>query len=775
MRSFFCLLLFLFSIAGIAQERRLEKATNYYEQGKYEKAHKLLKKVLKHKDTRSNPTALMLEAKTLLQLSEDSDFLEDEPKALYNSLKAAEKALNKSKDAAALKTKDSAYFNLASQKVLEAAATELKNQKFIQADKYYEKLFELTGDLRAKWGEAQVSLELKDTLTALSISKELSGLILERAKENRSPEVDERPFALVINSYISEKRYDTAAAISRNAFIIYPKSALVKELLLKSFLLDVTSRRPQLETLEAFAQMRPIFKDDSLFLHKENVLFLYLLNFYASAEEQQGLTDSLLVGFIEIKNDYFKEFGEKYRSKDLLFHPKKQELIFNLIRYAARMERSKLLSAMMRNYVSGSFADSSFIKQKETDRWKTTFDRFKEEGSAYLLVHALPEAEQVLKKERWFAPYKKELILNSLNKQSNFKDRTALLEFVLFATEEYPRNKEVYSKAEQVSLHLIKEYSDSAYFSYARLAIKQHDFLFPSAPKLQALKRNFVEQDFIQNYFGSRLLKEQVNGKTVSEFVWNGNELLCKEGKVPSSIQKKVEQRINYFRRAAGVPDYVRLDSNKNAACQKAALIYQVNQGKLYTTPAETWKCYSISAVEAAELSARVFGQTTVFAVTTLMADKGESNVSVGNRRWMLFPASRIMGHGSTNNTALIWTLDNQGDRDTAEYMHDFVSWPPRDFCPQMFAFDRWHFSIYADLSKAKVKVLLNGKPVNIHQEVLVKGYGMPSLVWEVKDPIQAEQDYTVVIEGVKLHGAKQTTTFKYPVKFIDPMKNYKP
>ncbi|TNE78807.1 MAG: hypothetical protein EP332_13175 [Bacteroidetes bacterium] len=771
MRSILFILFSLMFIGVQAQERRYDRAVSYYEDGKYYKAYKQLDKALKHKDTRSRADVLLLQAKVLLKLTEDEFFLEDEPKALYNSMKLADKALAKSKDQASLREKESTFFQELAEKALEAANEELANQKYIQANKYFEKLYEINGDLRAKWGEGRVALALNDTNTVIEKAKEVSAALLEQAKAGETVLVEDKPFLFVINHYIDQKRYDTAAFISRNAYIIYPESKSVKNLLLQSFLLDVTSRRPQLETLEAFATMRPIFKDDSLFLHKENVLFLYLLNLHAAQPDIQHITDSLLSGYFEVKNAYFADQGEAYKKKDILFDQNNQEKVFNVLRYAAKAERSALLSAMLRNYVGGTYADSAYRAKKESDRWKLTFDRMQAENSIYLLAHALPEAEKVLRKEKWFPAFKLQLVQESLNKQAKFKDRTALVDFIPFALESYPRSLPVFKSAEALSRHLVAEFMDSAYWSYAKVTLKQHDFYFPDGKEIQALKRSFTERDFMANYFGSRLLKVEKNGKQVSEFEWTGNELLCQEGRVPDAIQAKVAQRINYFRRSAGVPDYVYLDTTKNAACQKAALIYQVNDGKLFTSPAETWKCYSLSAVDAAQFSARVFGQTTVFAVTTLMADKGDKNTWVGNRRWMLYPASRVMGHGSTNETALIWTLDNTGQRDTSEYMTDFVSWPPRDYCPQMFAFDRWNFSIYADLSKAKVKVLLNGKPVNIHQEALVSGYGMPSLVWEVKDAIVPEQTYTVVIEGVRLHGEKTATTFKYPVTFIDPMK----
>lgn len=765
MKHWILILILFFSSAAQAQLKRLEKAKNLYSSERYEKANKQIEKVLKHKDTRSNPDAFMLQAKILVALRDNPEF----PKALNDALKSVEKALKKSKTPEALREAENEFLEELKTLCMEAAESELKDQHYIQSDKYYSRIYELYNSLPARWGNAKVALALKDTATAVIISREIVREL--SAKENPSAQMtDPAPFGMLIQHQILKKQYDSASYYAEIASDFYPQSQVMRQLLLKSFLLLVTQNKPELSTLELFAEMRPRFKNDSLFVHKENVLFLYLMNRYSAGDENH-IADSLLSGFIVVKNSYYNEFGENYRNSDPIYNPDNNEMIFNLIRYTAKFERSYMLVMLLNNYVSGNFADSSFKATTRPGRWKNLFERVKEEKSVFLLASSLNAASGELKNESWFASYKKQELTWALAHSASFKDRTALYNFVPFVLEEYPKDRAIYQKTESLSTSLIQEFTDSVWFSYARLAVKQHDRYFAQSEKLKQLKKNLVVQDFKVNYFGSRLLKKEVNGQQVSEFTWNGNDLLCDAGTVPSSIQNKVEQRINYFRRAAGVPDYVKLDTFQNAACQKAALIYQANDGKLFTSPAETWKCYAASAVEAAQLSARVFGQTTVFAVTTIMADQDEKNTFVGNRRWLLYPAARNMGHGSTNKVALIWTLDNSGDKDTTDYMEDFVSWPPRDYCPAMFAFDRWSFSLYADLSKAKITMSANGKALPITQEKQVDGYGMPTLVWTPGFKPEQGKTYTVKIEGVVLHGQKKPATYTYTVEFIDPMK----
>ncbi len=764
-------LLLLITVLGVqAQERRLRRAQRNFEKERYERTHRLLKKVLRHKDTRNEVEAILLAGKTYLALSRDEDFLEDEPKALYEALKLADKGLRKSKPADSLRFKEQAFLDTLYRRALEQANADLEKGKFIPANRYFEKVYEMTSDPKALWGQGRVAIALKDTATAVKYAERVSSLILEDSRNNQEPKIGAEPFLEVIHHFNRERRFDTAAFIAENAFLIYPDDARIKPLLLKSFLLDVTSQRPDLSTLQKFAHMRPVFKDDSLYLHKENVLFLYLINYFA-AQQNDTITDQIISGFAQIKKDYVEEFGQAHLDRDPLYDKDQQEFLFNIMSYAARMERGNMVRSVLNAYVSGDYADSAFQAMKAPERWKALFSRVKDERSIFLLGASIEQSKEVLKKERWFPNYKLSLISMALKESDKYADRTAMLNFLKYVDEEYPKNRDLQYSLAKTSLALAEEYIDSAYYSYARLALKQHDqrFFFYS-DGLDALKQKFVVNDF----YGSRLLKEKVNDQFKYEWYWSGNELLCAEGKVPKRIQDKVEQRINYFRRAAGVPDYVWLDSVKNAACQRAALIYQVNDGKLFNKPAETWKCYTLSSENAALFSAKVFGQTTVFAVTSLMADLGEENITVGNRRWMLYPPARIMGHGSTDEVALIWTLDESGEQDTTRYMHDYVSWPPKDYCPVMFKFPRWHFSMYADLSNAKVSVIKNGKAIRVIQEKLVDGYGMPSIVWRLDGDDNTEGAYKVTITGIRKHGERKATTISYPVKFINPMELHK-
>lgn len=766
MKYFLSIILLCFVMLAQAQEKKLIKAQEQYNRGNYEKTLDLLEAVAKHKETRNNVEVYVLQAKANMALHGEPDF----PKALINAMKSIDKAIKKTGNKSFLEADHGDFLDSLRDLSMNEAFSELANKRYTQADKYFAKVFETFQWMPALWGQARVALALEDTLTALYTARELVNAVLNDT--NLAPVLnDSGPFKLLVEQHLKKKQYDSAAYYAEFGSDLYPKDTKLTELLLESFLFYITSAPPDISALQSFAHMRPRYSKDSIFLHKENVLFLSLLNQYANSEEPE-MADTLLAGFVSVKNQYYLEQGEDYRKKDILYNPNNQELLFGLIRYSAKFERHNLMGVLLKAYVSGEYSDSAFKATTLTTRWRNLFDRVGNEHSVFLLSGTIQAADLALKKESWYPAFRKNLIQNVFTNQSTYKDRTGFYNFIPFALQNYPKDVAIKQNAEKLSLHIIQEYIDSAWFSYAKYSIRQHDKLFTASKTLKDLKYRFTVEDFKANYYGSRLLQKEENGKTISEFSWNGNPLICDEGRVPQAIQQKVEQRINYFRRTAGVQDYVILDTNRNKACQKAALIYEVNPSKRYTEPGETWKCFAYSAVDAAKFGARVMGQTTVFAVNSIMADQGDQNTFVGNRRWLLYPPARRMGHGSTAKTSILWTVDDSGNKDSTLFINDFVAWPPADYCPTMLAFQRWSFSLYADFSKAKVTVTENGKPFPVKQEELKSGYGMPTLVWLPENKPTEGKTYTITIKGIVKQGETKPSTISYNVEFIDPMKN---
>lgn len=769
--TLFCTL----SNIGWAQEKRYQKALDYYLDNKPEKAYKTLQKALGHEETRSYAEVHLLNAQILISLYED-DFLSAKyPKAVPDAIKSAAKALAKSNDRVAYYASKAEFFKKVEDLALEEAELDLKLGRYTQAQRKFEKLTEFSNNERAQWGIVRCALGLQDTTLAMSVTAALIKSIFAAKVEinNYQTSLDETPFLFYTNRLIGLDLFDSSMKVSEAALSVFnDRSDLLRQQLLRSFLLEVTRQKPSPAALTAFSEMRPKFEHDSTFISKENVLYLYLINQLCS-QGMQPIADSLLTQWYELKRSYYAKRKLLYERQDPLFAADGQEFLLGLIRYNARFERTRFISLLISNYIYGTYAEPEFRGLPMSKRWQKLFEKISEEKNALMLVLALPLADEQLLKEKWYVGFRRELMLKSMQNHREFADRNTLLRLVPYAAKNYSKDAQVMKATSTLSLHLIGEYIDSAYFTHAKLTSQNHKIYFGTSAEWLALKRKFVEQDFIVNYYGSRLKADTIKGQLVSEFSWNGDETKCDAGRMPVSVQRKVEQRINYFRRNAGVPDDVVLDRNKNRQCQLAALAYHANKGKYYPTISETWRCYTAGGAEIAPFSAKIFGQHTVFAITSLMADKDDANAGAGNRRWLLYPAAKMMGHGSTSRIAVINTLDDSGNNDTLDYTqaHQFVSWPPADFCPLMFNFERWHFSLYADLSAAKVSVKLAGKELALTQEPYTLGYGMPALVWKPHFEVETEQVYNITIQNVKLHGQSKPISISYQVTFINPMK----
>ena len=279
--------------------------------------------------------------------------------------------------------------------------------------------------------------------------------------------------------------------------------------------------------------------------------------------------------------------------------------------------------------------------------------------------------------------------------------------------------------------------------------------------KLDQIELVLAKENFRVNYYNTRIQSRKEGTKVISDFVWNGSTKPCQRGTIEDSIHQKVEDRINYFRVSAGVPP-IYLDSQLNDWCQRAALVMETTNRLNHELP-KSWACYSPEAAEAAKFSLLTQNATTTLAVTSFVAD--QTHPTLGNRRWMLYPFSMIWGHGSTKTKCVIWALDDSRKRDTLYYAANFVAWPYNGYVSKMFLFKKWSFSLFADMTDAKVTMVMNKKPVNLTLENLVEGYGLPTLVWTPQLDLTQLKEGDKIDVTIKLKGNK---TYYYSVKVFD-------
>jgi uncharacterized protein YkwD len=289
--------------------------------------------------------------------------------------------------------------------------------------------------------------------------------------------------------------------------------------------------------------------------------------------------------------------------------------------------------------------------------------------------------------------------------------------------------------------------------------------------------RQLVRQLYDSVYLASNGIKAE----------WTGNVASCDAGTTSDEYNAAILQRINYFRSMSGVDANIKFNDDMNRKARAAALMMSANQA-LSHHPPDFWDCYSADGDEAAGQSNLGLGTHGYEAITLLMKDPGSNNSSVGHRRWIYFPQTKIMGTGdivpSSFSPAFAHASIVQDENVFAarpSTRDGFVSWPPPGFVPYQLVFPRWSLSYAnADFSEATVS-MTNMQGDQIDVDIIFRS-NPPSdkfisapantISWEpaVNADVVADGndvEYNVVVENVVLNSVVQT--FQYTVTAIDP------
>lgn len=249
---------------------------------------------------------------------------------------------------------------------------------------------------------------------------------------------------------------------------------------------------------------------------------------------------------------------------------------------------------------------------------------------------------------------------------------------------------------------------------------------------------------------------------------WTGRPDSCHPGRASAESSRTILDGVNFARGLAGLTP-VRFQSSLSAKAQKAALIMTANRALSHHVP-RTWHCWSRVGAAAAGRSNLSYGSGPLRPediIPDYLSDPGSGNVAVGHRRWILNPAASAFGSGLTTTSHALYVV---GPTSTHNANPAWVPWPTAGWFPSDLEPDgRWSLasgSAGADLSRARVQVQRNGAPVKVHRHPFVRGFGMPTIAWEI-DGAVGPGDYTVTVTGIR--GAATRTT-SYTVHIFDPL-----
>ena len=297
-------------------------------------------------------------------------------------------------------------------------------------------------------------------------------------------------------------------------------------------------------------------------------------------------------------------------------------------------------------------------------------------------------------------------LIRELNKFGSSDEELLKIKFWLL---HFPDFKLLESNLLTYYIRNIRNKIDENDFSSAQKILGYATKFYPTEKNILELKKECVSKDYKLNYSGSYFTLDELN--------WTGNTGDCDPGTISQLAQTKTLQRLNFFRRMAGLPDKCIFDTTKNRYCQAAALC-MFAQGYLDHHPNASWKCFSEDALKGASHSNLGLGSATSYSVDQQIEDGGDNNKEVGHRTWLLTTEKKCYAYGASQNTVAFWTLgcgESYSDTIINSYNTEFVAWPPPGPVPNNLVFDRWSFTSYNNnfsFENPKIKLTLNGKPI---------------------------------------------------------------
>jgi len=226
----------------------------------------------------------------------------------------------------------------------------------------------------------------------------------------------------------------------------------------------------------------------------------------------------------------------------------------------------------------------------------------------------------------------------------------------------------------------------------------------------------------------------------VADMNWTGSIANCNAGTISQSVQDKVIDRINYFRRMCDLDDNTVLVPALNNGAQQ--------QGNLAWG---SWNWFN--------------------PITMYMEDSGAGNVAVGHRRWILYSGGEEFGNGMTPNRETLYVINNFGNPPNNN--KPYIAYPPDGHIPAPLVFPRWSFGMRgaAFLNATVTMTDQNGNniPLNVVYNASV-GFGDVSIVWEptgIDTTNPEDVVYTVTVSGIT---GVSPSSYTYETKIIQPV-----
>ncbi|MBC7425570.1 MAG: tetratricopeptide repeat protein [Bacteroidia bacterium] len=763
MKHFLILLLLLStSISLFSQTKEFEKARQYNLKGNYKGALKQIDKALEYPDYKYDPVYLIFKSEMLYKLSKDEAYVKKNPNVFKDALKYAEKSVQHD-STGRIRNVNKEYLDEIISLNNKEGRESFDQGRYPKAITSFKRSTEFGADTFATVMLGESYWADGNKLEAIKYFKTAVNWIYEAYLDSTSVTMNPRykePFRKLTSYYLDKKsNYDTAWTYDRMGVELFPYDLKLKEYNYTLMRISTYNMRPSQEFLSLVKLGLREYPEDSFFNVKENSLYFFLLNNAISLKEY-GFADSLAESFAEskIQKSKYKQLGQ-IRKYDVFVYDNKTQVYFewamNLLTSGLTNDAKFIFSKWSKEATGKGFesaesytiAIKSLLDQKNLFLIRNLYD---------FAVADFP-ANKTFKEGRRDYTKSKNLALLGSN------DLVDLVLLNLTVAADFPKDAEFKSQSKRLMLMLIDRSADSGNFKLANKYFVEATKRYPEEKAaLKILQRKIAEQDFIYNYAGTKVTLKGKPAPGAPEYNWNGVPKNCEPGKMSEAIQFRIIDRINYFRRNSGVSEEAVLTKQYNEYCEWAALMCEVNKTMSHE-PDENWQCFTPAGLDALKVSILSKDQNPSISVTAAM---GQNHKTMGFRRWMQYPKSKYMGVGAAINYTAIWAVDNSGEVDSAKYSEKFIGWPYSGFVPDMLLFKKWTFSLDKNLVGALVTMkYAGGDAIELVQEEIINGYGLPTIVWEPKITAAEATDKPIEVT-VTLKNGK---VYKYEVNVFKP------
>ena len=725
-------------------QKNLEKARSALEDEMFTRSLKLAQTAIEDGEGKTTPEFFAIAAKSLAELQKEMSYKIKNPKAIDQAMKYLAKGI-KYNSSLILEGNSKTV----KQVILlnnEQAKQAFSISNYFKSQRIFDKSYQLNGDTLAYMFLGKLATAMGDSLQGKLIFDTLIQRF-ERKYEESGLDENFKPDPFIANGdyYWVRKYYDSAKIYLRKGLKFFPNENRINFYLRKIAAEELNNLPPGDRMKDVIQEALTSFPKDTFFTHKENALYVFLVR-QAAEKNQLDELEHYIKELAIKKSSRIGDMESFYLKSDAFYDNKLPNIYWKLAKYFYLFDSYLITQRCLKMYVEYT-ADSAKVLERYIQIANSASGKTSVGFVSQLLIQAHSQFQDEI-----LSDYIHQFVMGNIDKRLERVDMSQLYKLMKEDIKKY-KTRIYQTKYTQKVSRLVDLMLRDEYFFEAKKII---DYELPNSNRSDIWEdqyRQLTKKDFSKNYYQTRWEKEL--------YEWNGNTVNCNPGYWSDEFLNKVENRVNYFRRLAGVSPIV-LNKDLNDWCQRASLIMRANK-KLSHNPPKAWKCYAGEGHYAAQNSLLSKGANPLSTITSFVADN-QSN-SAGNRRWMLFPNARKFGFGSTGDFHTIWVLDDSGSNDSILYKERFVAWPPEGYVPKMFNFTYWSFGTYQDVKDAKVDMVVNGDTVHITKQEIVDGYGLPTLTWKpVMDLSKYEGDVHVEVK-IQLSNGRM---YIYKSKLID-------